>query len=1070
MEVNIWICFILIQLQLVFQGTGENTAKSTQKRIDDSKEAIETKDYEHKPLEFLIKHNKNEATDYFLPPVFTDHEENEEDEEEEGTYLDYYDPKDANYKDSPDLATAKSNVNQDNLPLDDKIPLHTTKDNLPIFLLEPENTYVFKNKPATLQCRAANALEVYFKCNGVKSHPEQFEFVDPQTGVRIIEGEHKVTRENVEEYFGSEKYQCSCFAWTSRGHIRSQSATIELAYIKKHFTLAPETQLVKQYMPATFRCEPPPAAPFAQLYWLKNGAPVVADDNVQISKEGDLLIKRVSLLDMANYTCVAENLAGKRISEPAQLKVVVNGGWTTWTSWSDCFCSREGRERRSGRRRERSCTAPPPLHGGQPCMGPDEQKTQDCLDCDLDLYVDGIDGLADDSSSILLDRWSQWSEWSPCDSDCLQGRRRHCLSGTRKPCTGTDYQVAQCPMCVRTSKSALINDGSSYWPLLMALSIAFLIFIVSVILGIKYMKIKMTENSPYAKPPSSTNYFGNVIKRTLTNQPDLTIHEEFHTIDSRRTHRHMSTSTNTRNEHLYEVPQLANSYISPIDHEVRAERRIQLDRFACKDTVQSDRSDSSCFLSSGSSYGNESIDMNQSLRNNASVDSKFINPKHLETATSRIISNEGGLLNLDKCGVNLFVPDGVVEKGEELFSVEVTDEDWNRPMLQEDETQLSPVIRCGPKNFHFQKGVVLSFPHCASLKNTSWLLSILQKPEEINSREWRKVLTLGQETPGTPLFAQVDPSKVYLVCEFLSDFVLVGRSFNGLDAKLLKIALFISKRMDDNYYSLKVHVFNDTPYAVYDCLEDERRVGCTLLTEPKIVYFQQSCSDLCFNIRDVGDGWKIHSGGKYQELPYSEIWNMGVRSMHCIFVLQQTDSINCLELNMSVYQKQKQSNSVNFNLKTNDLNSNSCNKRFSYSGVETNCTVNILENPFNYSSLSKKESRYNFAFKNDGVHRLNFTDNNYKTNVLTKSDRVILCKLLDSQSPKGNDWRLFAEKLKLNSYYYYFSNTCSPTENILNLWLCRNNDVNMLVNLSRIFREMSRIDCATVVERRCYTN
>lgn len=25
---------------------------------------------------------------------------------------------------------------------------------------------------------------------------------------------------------------------------------------------------------------------------------------------------------MANYTCVAENLAGKRISEPAQLKVI----------------------------------------------------------------------------------------------------------------------------------------------------------------------------------------------------------------------------------------------------------------------------------------------------------------------------------------------------------------------------------------------------------------------------------------------------------------------------------------------------------------------------------------------------------------------------------------------------------------------------------------------------------------------------------------------------------------------------------------------------------------------------
>lgn len=385
------------------------------------------------------------------------------------------------------------------------------------------------------------------------------------------------------------------------------------------------------------------------------------------------------------------------------------------------------------------------------------------------------------------------------------------------------------------------------------------------------------------------------------------------------------------------------------------------------------------------------------------------------------------------------------------------------------ETQLSPVIRCGPKNFHFRKGIVLSFPHCASLKNTSWLLSILQKPEDINSREWRKVLTLGQETPGTPIFAQVDSSKVYLVCEFLSDFVLVGKSFSGLDAKLFKLALFVSKKVDDGYYSLKVHVFNDTPYSFYECVEKEKRSGGSLLCDPKTFYFQENCSDLCFNVKDVGQGWRIHSGAKYQELCYSHLWQMN-RPLHCVFILQQTDSINCLELNMSIYQKQKQSNSVNFNLKTNDLNCNFNCKRYSSSSVDTGYTVNILENPFNYSSLPKREGRYDFVYRKNS-YRSNFSaDNNFRTNMLTKSDRVILCKLLDSQSPKGNDWRLLAEKLKISSYYYYFSNTCSPTENILNLWMCRHNDVNMLVNLSRIFREMSRIDCATVVERRCFPN
>ncbi|XP_073951033.1 netrin receptor UNC5B-like [Choristoneura fumiferana] len=1056
MEVNFWTYFLVIQIQLALFVEGQKAAKSSRAQPDDTSVNTElTDELLNKPLDFLTKPDAA-SKDYFLPPVFTNNEENEDPEDDDDNlYTDYdYETKESNYKDSPDRIQVKNNDHQEHVT-DDKIPLHTAKDNLPIFLLEPENTYVVKSKPATLKCRAANALEVYFKCNGVKTQALNFEFVDPQTGVRIIEGEHNVTREHVEEYFGNDKYQCSCFAWASRGHIRSQPATVELAYIKKHFTAAPQSQLVKQNAPVSFRCEPPPAAPFAQVYWLKNGAPITVDDNVQVSKDGDLVIKQTSLLDMANYTCVAENLAGKRLSEPALLTVFVNGGWSPWSAWVDCWCGQG--QGRSGRRRVRSCTAPRPLNGGQPCLGFSVHKTPDCVDCDLDMYVDGLDELADQSSDVLMGRWSQWSEWSRCDSDCLQTRRRRCL--TSAACLGKDYQMAQCPMCVRTSKTDLGSDASSYWALLIALSIAFLILIVVVLLGIKYMKLKMAENSPYVKPPPGTNYFGNVIKRTLTNQPDLTIHEEFQTMDSRRTHRRMSTSLNSRPEHLYEVPQLASSYMSPIDHEVRPDvnRRPE---------AESDRSDSSCFLSSGSSYGNESVEMSPSLKNNASVDSKLLSS--FETAVSKIVTGEGDWLMMEKCGVSLFVPDGVVEKGEELFTVEVTDEEWNRPVLQEGETQLSPVIRCGPKNFHFRKGVILSFPHCASLKNASWLLSILQKPEEINTREWRKVLTLGQETPGSPIFAQVDLNKVYLVCEFLSDFVLVGRSFSGLDAKLLKLALFVSKK-SDSYNTLKVHVINDTPYALHDCVENERRLGNSLLCEPKTIYFQENCSDLCVNLRDLGVGWKIVSGGKYQELAYSQLWNLGVRSLQCNYILQQTDAISCFELNLSVYQKQKQSNSVNFNLKTNDFNSNlNSNKRYSASSGDY--SVNIVENPFNYSSLSKKEGRYDFVYKGNHYRSNLSVDNNYRMNVLTKSDRIILCKLLDSQTPKGNDWRLLAEKLKIASYYYYFSNTCSPTENILNLWMCRNNDSNMLANLSKIFREMARIDCATVVERRCFPN
>lgn len=103
-------------------------------------------------------------------------------------------------------------------------------DSLPIFLVEPQDSYVVKNRPALLQCRAAHTLKMYFKCNGARNvDTPQSEFVDPQTGVRIVEAEINVTRDMVEEFFGKEKFKCECYAWSGRGSIKSQPATVEVA-------------------------------------------------------------------------------------------------------------------------------------------------------------------------------------------------------------------------------------------------------------------------------------------------------------------------------------------------------------------------------------------------------------------------------------------------------------------------------------------------------------------------------------------------------------------------------------------------------------------------------------------------------------------------------------------------------------------------------------------------------------------------------------------------------------------------------------------------------------------------
>ena len=45
------------------------------------------------------------------------------------------------------------------------------------------------------------------------------------------------------------------------------------------------------------------------------------DVNFIISNEGNLIISQTRLSDAANYTCGAQNLANRRLSEPAQLTV-----------------------------------------------------------------------------------------------------------------------------------------------------------------------------------------------------------------------------------------------------------------------------------------------------------------------------------------------------------------------------------------------------------------------------------------------------------------------------------------------------------------------------------------------------------------------------------------------------------------------------------------------------------------------------------------------------------------------------------------------------------------------------
>lgn len=115
----------------------------------------------------------------------------------------------------------------DPLPTDDPEPSST-----PVFLEEPQDTFIVRNKPATLSCKARHALQVYFECNGRLADDRQHdlqEYVNPMTGVRQVEVSVDVTRNDVEKTLGTDTYGCVCYAWSSTGKIKSRRAVISLA-------------------------------------------------------------------------------------------------------------------------------------------------------------------------------------------------------------------------------------------------------------------------------------------------------------------------------------------------------------------------------------------------------------------------------------------------------------------------------------------------------------------------------------------------------------------------------------------------------------------------------------------------------------------------------------------------------------------------------------------------------------------------------------------------------------------------------------------------------------------------
>ncbi|XP_062130397.1 netrin receptor unc-5 isoform X4 [Drosophila sulfurigaster albostrigata] len=677
---------------------------------------------------------------------------------------------------------------------------------------------------------------------------------------------------------------------------------------------------------------------------------------------------------------------------------------------------------------------------------------------------------------IAFARWSSWSEWSICSAECIQVRRRKCLTHatgngnsdvadeagellpggvgaaalsslgsssdgatssdtsnnnngdadgpgySKSLCAGKDIQTAEC-----RGEQCQIGKDDFDWTLYLGLA-----FITAVcfafgaaLICCARRGIRANPHYNMARSVMDADYMPGVVDKK-----EMRMHIEAANLGYDYVnpgHRYLpgehivgmgmgvGVGVGGVTEHHYDVPNLSANYTNPID---------DLSGDYLSDTGDSSTADTS----------NSTFDMNAKL--------SILNTS--KSTSYELLGSSGGQLRLYGGELLLFVPELAIGKHlkKHVSLMLLSDECSRIACATESSILCSSVVHCAPRNYSFVKPVILKIPH-SLLSPEQWHVHIYHADSEHDDLNvsWRRAVSVGEETINTPMFVQLEPTHVYIMTEQLGHFAVVAEPRIQQPAIKMKLLAFSQHTPPSTANcSLRIYVVKDFPNSKDICANVECKLGGSYLGESEVFAFVLNSRNLNIRVRSTDA-----DAAPYEHaIPYQHILSNN-SILHCEFSVRQRDQhALCVDFG--------QGDDLDFY--TFSIPSQPLGGSAEELASTTNTTI----------SIDRQGNYVNESCVLDFVQ-------------LPHATKRLICAALDPPRADERDWRLLAKKLSTDRYIAYFATKPSPTEQILNLWECRANNcsngngnsstsishANTIMALLLTLKEMGRQDVLDII-------